>query len=157
MGGAHAVVAMRAPPRNQTGIFDRDGLIDRHQLTKGQRSWAGHKQDLIYAARYLAALEGRLLAVRQQLRRATVFVLETVDLIGLASGPERPRLTAERHSQKRAAFPGLGTGPVKGMTFDNGSASHQWVVRWESQVSRLVPRVLGTRTHAELERSVRYF
>jgi hypothetical protein len=40
---------------------------------------------------------------------------ENLDLPGLAPGPERPPLAAERLSQKRAAFPGLETGPVKGM------------------------------------------
>ena len=40
-----------------------------------------------------------------------------VPLMGLPAGPERSQLAAERHSDKRAAFPGLETGPVKGMTF----------------------------------------
>ncbi len=42
-------------------------------------------------------------------------VPKMVDLMVLAAGSERPQLAVARHSQKRAAFPGLETGPVKGM------------------------------------------
>jgi hypothetical protein len=42
-------------------------------------------------------------------------VLKMVDLMGLAAGLERLQLAAAHHSQKKAAFPGLQTGPVKGM------------------------------------------
>jgi hypothetical protein len=44
-------------------------------------------------------------------------LIKPLNLMGLAAGPKRPQLAAERHSQKRAAFPGLESGPVKGMTF----------------------------------------
>ena len=42
---------------------------------------------------------------------------KTVALMGLAAGQERQYLAAERRSDKRAAFPGLQNGAVKGMTF----------------------------------------
>jgi hypothetical protein len=43
-------------------------------------------------------------------------VARMVDLMGVTAGPEHPQLAAGHHSQKRAAFPGLETGPVKGMS-----------------------------------------
>jgi hypothetical protein len=44
-------------------------------------------------------------------------VLQIIDLMGLAAAPERPQFATERHSHQIDAFPGLETGPVKGMTF----------------------------------------
>ena len=55
---------------------------------------------------------------RPRQRRAGFRALpQIVPLPGPAAGPEGPQLEAERHSDKRAAFPGLKTGPVKGLSF----------------------------------------
>jgi hypothetical protein len=53
-------------------------------------------------------------------------VPKMVPLLPLETGPDRRELTAARHSEKSAAFPGRWDGPVKGMTSRDSAAVPQF-------------------------------
>jgi hypothetical protein len=90
------------------GESAESGLEQQHRSANGLRASSPHDPALGTVVR----------SVRQDWNA----VPETVDLMGLPAGPERPQLAAARHSENSDDFSGREGGPVIGMGFREAGA-----------------------------------